>query len=50
MDDFKNVVESAEKSVDFKFNLNVQKQIELNRKKLVPIINTIFLSICQILF
>lgn len=42
-DDFKNVVESAEKSVVVKLNLNVQKQIEENRKKLIPIINTIFL-------
>jgi len=41
-DDFKNVVESAEKSVAVKFNLNVQKQIEENRKKLIPIVNTIF--------
>jgi len=42
-DDFKNVVESTEKSVAVKLNLNIQKQIEENRKKLIPIINTIFL-------
>lgn len=42
-DDFKNIVESTEKSVAVKLNLNVQKQIEENRKKLVPIVNTIFL-------
>jgi len=43
VDDFKNFVESAENSVVVKLNLNVQKQIEENLKKLIPIINTIFL-------
>jgi hypothetical protein len=33
VDDFKNVIESTEKSVAIKLNLNIQKQIEENRKK-----------------
>lgn len=35
MDNFTNVVESAEKSIAVKLNLNTQKQIEENRKKLL---------------
>lgn len=38
MDNFTNVVESAEKSIAVKLNLNTQKQIEENRKNCFSIV------------